>query len=104
MFDTNERKYIAISIKHSIYDSSTIPVMWGCKRTADNEERCFSGYTSNPYQAEVYSLDDFLNSYGNSFIKCDEPVEICFDYKKKYKKYDTVLVDETELLQFLKFV
>lgn len=38
-----ERKYIAVSIKHSEY--TEYPVLWGYNRTKDYEERCFAGYT-----------------------------------------------------------
>lgn len=98
------RKYIAISIKHSTYDKSVIPVMWGYKRTKDDEKRCFSGYTTNLEKCELYSLEDFQKTYGNSYIKCDEPVKMCFDYKKRYKNYDTVLVDEEDLKSFLQML
>jgi len=104
MIDKNERRYVAISIKHSIYDKSKIPVLWGNGRTSNGEKRSFSHYCNNIDRCELYSLNDFLNSYGNSYIKCDEPVKMCFDYKKKYKNYDTVLVDIEELKQYLEFV
>lgn len=101
----DERKYIAISIKHSTYDKSKYPILWGGSGiTLTEDKRCFGGYTYDIDKAEVYSLNDFLKSYGNDYIKCDEPVRMCVDYKKKYKKYDTVLVDKEELKQYLKFV
>ncbi|MEG1954095.1 MAG: hypothetical protein RR115_07675 [Hydrogenoanaerobacterium sp.] len=99
-----DRKYVAISIKHSTYDESPVPILWGKKRTLDNEERCFSGYTQDINKCELYSLEDFQKSYGNGCIKCDAEVKMCFNYKRKYKKYDTVLVDFEELKQFLSFV
>lgn len=101
-FDLNERKYVAISIKHSTYDKSKKPILWGYKRTTDSEERCFADYTHDINKCELYSLNDFLKNYGNSYIKCDKPVKMCIDYKKKYKNYDTVLVDIEEVSQFLK--
>lgn len=55
-------------------------------------------------KCELYSLGDFQKHYGNGCIKCDEPVKMCFDYKKKYKNYDTVLVDVDELKEFLSFI
>lgn len=41
------RKYIAISIKHTEYrwKYGKPCTLWGCCRTADDEKRCFSGYT-----------------------------------------------------------
>jgi hypothetical protein len=101
----SERRYIAISIKHSEYERSKRPVLWGGDgRSADDAERCFGGYTCNIDKAELYSLTDFRNTYGNGHIKCDEPVKMCFDFVKRYKKWDTVLVDENELRQFLSFL
>lgn len=105
MIDKDERKYAAISIKHSTHDKSPVPVLWGgTGRTRDDEKRCFSGYCNSVDTCEVYSLNDFLQTYGNSYIKCDEPVQMCFDYKKRYKAHDTVLVDIEELRQFLRYV
>ncbi|MEF9984539.1 MAG: hypothetical protein RR806_05105 [Oscillospiraceae bacterium] len=100
----NDRRYVAINIKHSVYDKSHTPILWGYKRTEDDKERCFSDYTQNINRCELYALEDFQKHYGNGYIKCDTPVKMCFDYKKKYKEYDTVLVDFEELKQFLGFI
>lgn len=100
----NNRKYVAVSIKHSQHDRSKLPVLWGYKRTQDNEKRCFADYTTDIDKCELYSLDDFRNTYGNGYIKCDEAVPMQFDYVKRYKKYDTVLVDESEMRMFLMFM
>lgn len=97
-----ERKYIAVSIKHSEY--TEYPVLWGYNRTKDYEERCFAGYTDDIEKCELYSLEEFQKRYGNSYIKCDEPVKMCIDFRRKYKAYDTVLVNENELKQFLQFI
>ena len=59
----NDRKYIAVSIKHSEY--SGYPVLLGRHRSKDNEKRCFSGYTDSIEKAELYSLDDFRQKYGD---------------------------------------
>lgn len=106
MSNLDERKYVAISIKHSEHDNGKIPVLWGSRRTKDNEERCFSGYTCDIEICELYALGEFQKSYGSNTygMKTDEPVKMYFDYKKKYKKYDTVLVDEQEFIQYLQFV
>jgi hypothetical protein len=42
------RDYIAISIKHSTKDC----IMYWGKRTPDNEDRCFSGYTPSFFDCE----------------------------------------------------
>jgi hypothetical protein len=99
-----DRKYIAISIKHSAHSKS--PVLWGSRgKSANGEMRCFSDYTTDINKAELYSIEDFQKAYGKAidWIKCDEPVKMCFDYVKRYKSHDTVLVDESELRNFLGF-
>lgn len=96
-----DRKYIAISIKHS--NSINNLVLWG-SRTQDNEERCFSGYSdfarNNGKKCELYSLEEFRNKYGNGVCKTDEAVHMSNNILKKYKKYDTVLVEEKEYMDF----
>lgn len=90
-----ERKYVAISIKHTEYKwkFGNPCVLWGYKRTKDDEERCFAGYTEDVKCAELYSAEEFIEQYGSDICK-PEPVKMCVDFCKKYKKYDTVLVPE----------
>lgn len=99
-----ERKYLAISIKHTTYvwKFGKPCVLWGNKQTKDDEKRCFSGYTRFPNIAEVYSLQDWLNSGYGSIIKMDEPVKMEIGLCKKWKKYDTVLVDKDEYIGYCK--
>ena len=107
----SERKYIAISIKHSMRGLENCPcepkdgkyTLWGYSRSLDNEDRSFAGYTGNIDKCELYSLEDFQKSYGNGHIKCDEPVKMCFNLCRKYKKYDTVLVDIDDYKNYLTF-
>jgi len=104
MIDVNKRKYIAISIKHSQRGLQNCPsepkvgryTLWGTKRTEDNGERCFAGYTDDFKTCELYSLADFQNSYGNGDIKCDEPVTMVAQLCRRWKNKDTVLVDADE--------
>ena len=35
-------------------------------------------------------------------MKLDEPVKLCIDFCKKYKKYDTVLVDLEQYIGYCK--
>lgn len=99
----SERNLVAVSIKHTEYKwKFGMPcVLWG-HRTKDDEKRSFGGYTQFPNNAEVYSLEDWANSaYAHSDImKIDEPVQMCIDFCKKYKKFDTVLVS---LEQYIKY-
>ena len=92
---SKERNLVAVSIKHTEHRwKFGMPcVLWG-HRTEDEEKRSFGGYTQFPNNAEVYSLEDWQKSgYEKAeWMKVDEPVQMCVDFCKKYKKYDTVLV------------
>ena len=50
-----ERNLVAVSIKHTEYKwKFGDPLcLWGYKRTNDEEERCFAGYTLYPNVAEI---------------------------------------------------
>ena len=89
------RKYVAVSIKHTEYKwRFGMPcVLWGFKQTADDEKRCFSGYTYYLSKAERYALGELREHGYGEIIKDDAPVPMSIDLCKKWKKYDTVLVD-----------
>ena len=93
----NERKYIAISLKHS--DGYPF-VLWVYHRTKDNEKRCYAGYTDDINEAGLYSIEEFEEEYGNELgIYNYSPItvyELLTDFKKLKKKYDTVFVSEAE--------
>lgn len=95
-----DRKYLAISIKHS---AGTRFTLWGWERTKDEQKRCFSGYlgTMDYDKCELYSLDDFREHYGHGVIKCDKPVKMTMDLVKKWAEYDTVLVNYKEYKAFV---
>ena len=99
----NERKYVAVSIKHSAYKwrYGNPLCLWG-HRTKDDEKRCFAGYTMYPNNAEVYSLKDWHESGYGSIIKMDEPVHLEIGFCKKWKNYDTVLVEFEEYITYCK--
>ena len=99
-----ERKYLAISIKHTErgWKFGMPCTLWGYKQTKDDEKRCFSSYTEYPNKAEVYSLQDWLDSGYGSIIKMDEPVHMEIGFCKKWNKYDTVLVDKEEYIGYCK--
>lgn len=100
----NERKYVAVSIKHSAYKwrYGAPMCLWG-HRTKDDEERSFGGYTMYPNSAELYSLKDWHESgYPADNIKYDEPVHIGSDFCKRWKNYDTVLVPLDEYITYCK--
>lgn len=60
----NERKYFAVSLKHLYpWKFGDRLCLWGYKRTKDNEERCFGGYTECVENAELYSIEEFCGAY-----------------------------------------
>ena len=102
----NTRNLFAISIKHSIHGWKLGKplVLWGTRKTADDERRRFGGYSVYPKNAEVYSLQDWQNSgYSTcSWMKLDTPVKFCLNFCKKFKKYDTVLMEVEDYMAYCK--
>jgi len=94
----NERKYVAVSVKHSTNNKW---YYWG-SRTKDEERRSFSGYTVQIDACELYSLEDWAESVYvcAPWMKIDEAVEPTQRLKQKYRKYDTVLMDINVLRKF----
>jgi len=105
MKSENERNLLAVSIKHTEYrwKYGKPCTLWGYKRTQDNEKRCFSGYTGVPSEAELYSLRDWRESGYGDIVKMDEPVKVTIDFCKKWRKYDTVLVEYEHYLDYCRF-
>lgn len=100
-----ERKLLAVSIKHTEYRwKFGMPcVLWG-HRTKDDERRSFGGYTLYPANAELYSLEEWQESgYGSGDIcKVDEPVKMEIGLCKKWREYDTVLVQYDDYIAYCK--
>ncbi len=60
----NERKYFAVSLKHLYpWKFGDRLCLWGYKRTQDDEERCFCGYTGFIEEAELYTIEEFCGNY-----------------------------------------
>lgn len=97
------RPYVAISIKHTMHGwKFGMPCwLWGYHQTEDGEPRCFSGYTQYLDKAERYTSDDFDGVYDPDIVK-KEPVPISVDLCKKWKKYDTVLVEAEQYFHYCK--
>lgn len=96
------RKYIAVSVKHTEYKwrFGKLCVLWGYKQTDDDSPRCFSDYTEYLDKAERYALGDFKKHGYDDMIKDDEPVPMSVDFCKKWKNYDTVLVDAEQYYHY----
>jgi hypothetical protein len=102
-----QRKYLAVSVKHTQYLSSggrkkwrfgDRLILWG--HLTETGKRCYGGYKTEPLLAERYALGDMkAHGYG-SYIKDDEPVKLCIDFCKKYASYDTVLVAIDDVLAY----
>lgn len=97
-----ERDYVAISIKHTIHGwkAGKPCVLWGYHRTADDEKRCFSGYTLSLQDCERYGENDFKGKYPEDLVKAG-PVKMTLDLCKRWKQYDTVLVSAEEYANYL---
>lgn len=100
-----ERKYLAVSIKHSngYWKYGKPLTLWGTRRSGDDEKRVFSGYTYYPKNAELYEAGAFVeHGYPTDCIK-EEPVKFTMDICRRWRKdYDTVLVLEEEILKYYK--
>lgn len=99
------RNLLAISIKHTEYKwkFGKPCVLWG-SRTDDDSKRSFGGYTLNPYEAELYTLKEWQESgYGiGDICKVDEPVKMELGFCRKWKNYDTVLVNYDDYITYCK--
>ena len=96
------RAYFAVSIKHSAHKwkFGEPLTLWGYKRTADGEARCFGGYTLNPDCAELYAPGDFEgHGYTADVVKPD-PVKLGQDFCRKYRDFDTVLVPAKDIYDY----
>lgn len=95
------RNLLAISIKHTQHKwKFGMPcILWG-RRTEDNEKRSFGGYTENPYNAELYTLEEWQKHSKVAWIKTDEPVKMEIGFCKKWKEYDTVLIRYDDYIKY----
>lgn len=102
----SERKYVAISIKHTIYrwKFGKPCTLWGYRRTSDNEPRCFGGYTERLSDAELYTFDDMKNHGYDGTICRQEPVKMSYDFCTRWRRYDTVLMHIDEYRNYCKAV
>lgn len=101
----NPRRYVAVSIKHTEYkwQLGKPLVFWGYHRTEDDEPRCFCGYTMYLDNAERYALGDFRKK-GYIDVLDENSVPLSIDFRKKWKKYDTVLLDEADAYSYYRLL
>lgn len=91
--ELNERKYLLMTEKHGSIEH---PMFWG-HRTKDDQPRSWSSYTSNPDEAELYSMNEILTKFGGS----DEllrilPMETYFGRLTRYTHGDWLLHENVE--------
>lgn len=102
----NERKYFAVSLKHLYpWKFGDKLCLWGYKRTKDNEERCFGGYTECVENAELYSIEEFCGAYNKTIphLMKEEPVKIDYKQWRSLKAhYDSVLVAREDVESYYK--
>lgn len=61
----NKRNFYVLSLKHLYpWKFGDTLCLWGNRRTKDDEERCYGGYSDKLDRAELYSRDEFLEKYG----------------------------------------
>lgn len=103
-FISPKRKYIAISIKHTRYKwKFGMPcTLWGYHITDDDEPRSFGGYTCYLDYAERYAIGEFQeHGYPEDIVKV-QPVPMTIDLCKRWKNYDTVLVEVEDYRNYCK--
>lgn len=102
----SERNYFAVSLKHLYpWKFGDRLCLWGHKRTADNEERCFAGYTECIERAELYTIEEFCGAYNKTIphLMKEEPVKIDYKQWRSLKAhYDSVLVAREDVESYYK--
>ena len=93
------RKYIAISIKHSIWRPNL--QYWGWNRTKDDEKRCYAGYVEDINKCELYSFEEFNKKYDWMGVKVVEDETLFPVLKRKFRNEDTILVDYEKFKDWL---
>lgn len=93
----NRRKYVAIDIEKKHWKTKKMMLaLWGDKRTKDDELRCYSGYTQDIDQCEIYSVVEFSENrnYDNGYLY--RPLKRFSDSMINHARvlgFHTVLVD-----------
>lgn len=99
-----ERKYVAVSVKHSRHQwKFGMPlIMWGTRTTDDAEPRLFGGYTMMLSSAERYAKGDFEKHYPNApnGVFRPDPAPMDIGFMKENKEWDTVLVDAEQMRHY----
>lgn len=83
----NDKKYIAISIKHTMHLKKGCWCLWDYNH---------SGYVDTAEKAGLYTPEEMKGEFWNFPV-----VKMCKDLLKRYKNIDTVLVDKDEFIAFI---
>lgn len=109
MTSNPERKYVAVSIKHSTprrrYSMTEPLVLWSYRRTEDSEPRSFAGYTCDPENAELYTQQEWEAHFGKNldWIKTT-PVPMSLHLLRDYKDFDSVIVPIEDYMSYYRLV
>lgn len=98
-----ERKYFVLSLKHLYpWKFGETLCLWGSKRTNDNEDRCYGGYSGDIQRAELYSSEEFLKYYERCTKKEPLTALIPSELKALKKVFDCVLIPKDVVERYYK--
>lgn len=101
--EMGERKYYVLSLKHLYpWKFGETLCLWGYKRTNDNEDRCYGGYSDDIQRAELYSSEEFLKNYGRCTKNDPLTALIPSELKALKKVFDCVLVPKDVVERYYK--
>lgn len=106
-----ERKYLAVSIKHSLPGTGRACVMskplvlWGERTPDDAPSRSFGGYTCKPEKAELYTQKEWADYVGKDVDWLSVDVfKVNSRLLRECKKFDSVLVEYEDYMNYYCFV
>lgn len=104
-----ERKYLAVSIKHSLpsrgYQMTRPLVLWGRRTEDDATRRSFGGYTMDPEKAELYTIQEWITFAGkDSDILPWQPVKCNANLLRNNRNVDSALVEYEDYMNYYRFV
>ena len=104
-----ERKYLAVSIKHSLpsrgYQMTRPLVLRGRRTEDDTPRRSFGGYTTDPEKAELYTIQEWIAFAGEySDILPLQPVKCNVNLLRSNRNVNSVLVEYEDYMNYCRFV
>lgn len=87
--ETGERKYVIVSNEHDAWPNGAL-LFWG-RRTEDDQERSFGGYTTNFYQCERYTREEIEKWRGVRKAQYPFFDEVQPISRRSFKQYSEVI-------------